>query len=91
MICCSFIVLATAWMWRAGAKLMLRLGTAVALAATAFTAAIMVAEHLDHYRGRALANERTILAEFIDQPICSNTADGIRRIASVVLPSTSQP
>lgn len=90
MICCSFFVLASAWMWRAGAKLFLRLGSAVALAATAFTGAILIAEHIDHYRSRALANDRSIVAEFIEQPICTNTADGVRRIAAVMIAQTER-
>ena len=90
MICCSFFVLASAWMWRAGAKLCLRLGSAVALAATAFTGAILIAEHIDHYRSRALANDRSIIAEIIDQPICTNTADGVRRIAAVMIAQTER-
>jgi hypothetical protein len=89
MICCSFIILASAWIWRAGAKLALRLGSAVALAATAFSGAILIAEHIDHYRSRALANDRSIFAEFIEQPICTNTADSVRRIAAVVIPQNA--
>jgi hypothetical protein len=30
----------------------------------------LVAEHASHYLSRAQANERTVLAEFIAQPIC---------------------
>ena len=90
MICCSFIVLASAWMWRAGAKLMLRLGSAVALAATAFTGAILIAEHIDHYRSRALANDRSIFAEITEQPICTNATDGVRRIAAVMIAQTER-
>ena len=90
MICCSFIVVASAWMWRAGTKLFLRLGSAVALAATAFAGAILIAEHIDHYRSRALANDRSIIAEIIEQPICTNTADGVRRIAAVMVAQTER-
>lgn len=90
MICCSFFVLASAWVWRAGAKLCLRLGSAVALAATAFTGAILIAEHIDHYRSRALANDRSIFAEIIEQPICTNTTDGVRRIAAVMIAQTER-
>ncbi|ARP99730.1 hypothetical protein [Pseudorhodoplanes sinuspersici] len=90
MICCSFFVLASAWIWRAGAQLALRLGSAVALAATAFSGAILIAEHIDHYRSRALANDRSIFAEIIEQPICTNTADSVRRIAAVMVPQNAQ-
>ena len=84
MICCSFLIVASVWIWRAGAKLFLQLGSAVALAATAFTAATIIAEHLDHYRSRALANDRSVVAEMIAQPICTNTASNVRRIAAVI-------
>ncbi len=47
-------------------------------------------EHLDHYRSRALANERTILAEIVEQPICTGTIDGTRRLAAVMTSQTER-
>ena len=78
MICCSLtaLIVATAWMWRAAMKTLLRLSSAVALAAIAFTAAVFVAEHVDHYRSRAQANERTIIAEIIRAPLCTTPSQG---------------
>jgi len=59
-------------------------------AATAFSGAVLIAEHIDHYRSRALANDRSIIAEFVDQPICTNTADSVRRIAAVMIPQNER-
>jgi hypothetical protein len=52
-----------------------------ARAATAFSAATIVlvagsalaAEHVSHYVARAHANDRTVLAEILAQPICSSS------------------
>jgi hypothetical protein len=34
----------------------------------------LAARHLGHYTDRARANERTLLAEFMAQPICSGSS-----------------
>jgi hypothetical protein len=37
-----------------------------------------------------LANDRSIIAEIIEQPICTTTTDGVRRIAGVMAAQTQR-
>ncbi len=89
MCCVALFAIATTWLLRSSIMLLARLGVAVVMAATAFSAAIFVAEHFDHYRGRALANDTTILAELVTQPICTTTPDPFQKVATVL--NTVQP
>ena len=74
---CPVALLADAvtWLIRAGILLMLRLTAAVALAATAFSAAVLVAENFDAVRG-TMAPGNTILLEVIDRPLVAD-ANGV--------------
>jgi hypothetical protein len=83
---CPVAVLADAIIWalRAGILLMIRLTSAVALAATAFSAAILIAENIDAVRGTPAAG-KTILSEVIERPLLPG-ADG----ASVRFAATLQ-
>ncbi len=55
---------AVTWLVRAGILLMIRLTSAVALAATAFSIAVLIAENADTIRGTA-GVENIILSEVI--------------------------
>jgi hypothetical protein len=46
----------------------------MALGLALMASAGLAARHLDHYADRAHANERTLLAEFMAQPICSGSS-----------------
>ena len=49
-----------------------RIAVAAAAALSSFLAgSVFVSVHLGHYMDRAQANERTLLAEFLAQPICT--------------------
>lgn len=89
MCCVALLAIATTWVLRSSMILLARLSVAVVMAATAFSAAIFVAEHLDHYRGRALANNTTILSELISQPICTTTIDPLQKVAAVINAQTA--
>jgi hypothetical protein len=91
MCCVALFAIATTWVFRAVVLLFARLGVAVVMAATAFSAAIFVAEHVDHYRDRALANNTTLLSELIHQPIGTTTPDPLQKIASALDPQTAHP
>ena len=91
MCCVALLAIATTWVVRSSMILFARLGLAVAMAATAFSAAIFVAEHLDHYRSRALANDTTILSELIGQPICTTANDPLQRLAAAITTQTAHP
>ena len=78
-MCCALtallIALITAWRTRFGALLdwRPRARTAATFAAVVITligGSALAAEHISHYVARARAHERTVLAEFIAQPIC---------------------
>jgi len=78
-MCCALtallIALATAWRTRLRTVLdwwpQVRTATTLGAATIVLVAgSALVAEHLSHYVARANANERTVLAEFIAQPIC---------------------
>jgi hypothetical protein len=62
---------------------------AVTLAATAVPAALAVlaAQHLGHYAARAEANDRSLLAEILAQPVCGGAAiaEGALAHASTVM------
>jgi hypothetical protein len=81
---CPVALLADAmtWLVRAGILLMIRLTSAVAIAATAFSVAVLLAENLDGIRGTAA--ETTILSEVIDRPVLLEaTRDGARATGPV--------
>jgi hypothetical protein len=83
MCCVALLAIATTWIFRSSVLLFARLGIAVVMAATAFSTAIFVAEHLDHYRTRSLATDSTILSEIVTQPVhVGETALTIAAVAS---------
>jgi len=75
MMCCGIgaVAIATAVVWRrprkpAGARTSWAATLAVAAASIALSA--LGAQHFGHYVGRARANERSLVAEIMAQPIC---------------------
>jgi hypothetical protein len=76
MLCCGIGVLAiaAAAFWRRRYSLF---GPVVAIAAAGAVA--VGAQHLGHYVERARANERSLLAEFAAQPICTGREPVIPR------------
>ncbi len=49
--------------------------TSFGAAAIALVAgSVLIVEHVSHYVARAQASERTVLAEFMHQPICGGGA-----------------
>ncbi|CAN7370353.1 hypothetical protein LJR231_002202 [Phyllobacterium sp. LjRoot231] len=78
-MCCALTALLIALItaWRTRFKTVLDWWPRVRTATTLGTATIVLiagsalaAEHVSHYVARAHANERTVLAEFMAQPIC---------------------
>jgi hypothetical protein len=69
------------WSFRAGIVLLMRLTTSVALAATAFSAIILVVEHGGAIR-EAVMPERTILSAVINRPAPPDT-DASLRVAGI--------
>ena len=71
---CPVALLADAmtWLTRAGILLLIRLSSAVVLAAAAFSIAILVAENVEGFRGTSAA-EPAILSEVIEQPLFAPT------------------
>jgi hypothetical protein len=78
-MCCVLTALLITFFtaWRARLKTMIECWPQVRIATTLVTATIVfvavsavAAEHASHYLSRAHANERTVLAEFMAQPIC---------------------
>jgi hypothetical protein len=84
MLMCPVAVLADVaiWTFRASILLMMRLTTAVALAATAFSAAILVAENVELIRG-TIPTQSAIPSAVIDRPLMADTSRGPTRIAAV--------
>jgi hypothetical protein len=84
MLMCPVAVLADVaiWTFRASILLMMRLTTAVALAATAFSAAILVAENVELIRG-TIPTQSAILSAVIDRSVMADTSRGPTRIAAV--------
>lgn len=84
MLMCPVALLADAvtWLLRAGTLLMIRMASALAIAATAYSGAILLAENFDAIRG-AIAAENTILSEVIDRPVLADTSGGSIRVAGV--------
>lgn len=76
MLCCGIGVMAIAATvmcrkrWRAAVPRASLAGTAAAMAAS-ITLSVLGAQHLGHYVERARANERSLLAEIMAQPICT--------------------
>ena len=79
---CPVALLADAvtWLFRAGLVLTIRLTSAVALAATAFSAAILVSETFDGGHG-AIASEETILSEVIDRTLYAEANGSTFKVA----------
>lgn len=80
MMCCGIgaVAIATAVMrrrpWKpAGARSSLAATLAVVAASIALLA--VGAQHFGHYVGRARANERSLVAEIMAQPICTGRSD----------------
>jgi hypothetical protein len=79
MLCCglaaaSVAVLAVARRQPAPGRSGFPGGLTLATAAlAALLGSALLAQHLGHYLGRAQANDRTLLAEIMAQPICSGT------------------
>jgi hypothetical protein len=73
MMCCSLgaFVMATMPMWRTWLKSTIGYAPTMTAAALAVVAWMFVAQHLTHYLDRAQANDRSLLAEVMAQPICS--------------------
>jgi hypothetical protein len=74
---------ALTWFVRAGILLAIRLTSAVALAATAFSAAVFVAETLNAIRG-TMAAEKSILSKVIDRPLVADANTALIRIAVTI-------
>jgi hypothetical protein len=81
-MCCALgallIALITAWRTRLGAVLDWRPRARTAATFGAATIVLvagsaLAAEHVSHYVARARANERSVLAEILAQPICSGS------------------
>jgi hypothetical protein len=73
MMCCSLgaFVMATMPMWRTWLKSTIGYAPAMTTAALAVIAWMFLAQHLTHYLDRAQANDRSLLAEIVAQPICT--------------------
>jgi hypothetical protein len=73
MLCCGIgaLAIAAAAFRRQGRSL---LGSVVVVA-MAIVALSVGTRHLGHHAERARANERSLLAEFAAQPICTGTAE----------------
>jgi uncharacterized membrane protein len=76
MLCCALGLLAL--MTGASARgLRALLGAwpvAIIAGGAATVLAILIPHHLEHYRQRALAHDRTMLAEIVAAPLCSGGA-----------------
>jgi hypothetical protein len=79
MFVCPVALFADALLWcaRAGIVLTVRMTTAVALAATAFSIAILIAENAEAIRG-VVGAQSAILSEVIAQPVLADTSAPIR-------------
>ena len=80
MICCGIgaVAIATAGMWRWPWKLTgarTSLAASLAVVAASITLLALGAQHFGHYVGRARANERSLVAEIMAQPICTGRPD----------------
>lgn len=73
MLCCALGLLAVLTGASArGLRAAIGAWPVAILASGAATAlAIVVPQHLDHYRQRALLHDRTMLAEIVAAPLCS--------------------
>jgi len=73
MLCCALGLLALLTGASArGLRALLGAWPVAILGGGAATAlAILVPQHLEHYRQRALAHDRTVLAEIVAAPLCS--------------------
>jgi uncharacterized membrane protein len=74
MLCCALGLLAV--LTGASARgLRVLLGAwpvAVVAGGAAAALAVLIPHHLEHYRQRALAHDRTVLAEIVAAPLCSD-------------------
>jgi hypothetical protein len=92
MMCCGIgaVAIATAMMGRrpcnrSGKQAGMRTSLAATLAAVAasITLSALGAQHFGHYLERARANERSLLAEIMAQPVCTGSpAVSLARAAS---------
>ena len=76
MLCCAlgFVALLTGASAR-GLRSLLGAWPAVVIAGGAATAlAILIPHHLEHYRERAQAHDRTMLAEIVAAPLCTGAS-----------------
>jgi hypothetical protein len=80
MICCGIGAVAVAaavtrrrWSKPAGART--SLAATLAVVAASITLLALGAQHFGHYVGRARANERSLVAEIMAQPICTGRPD----------------
>ncbi len=73
MLCCALGLLALLTGASArGLKALLGAWPALAVAATAAASlAVLLPLHLDHYRQRAQAHGRTVIAEIVAAPLCT--------------------
>jgi hypothetical protein len=81
MLCCGIGALAAvsaAWSGKRAARSQLL--SAVILAGVSLAFAAFATAHLGHYVTRAQANERTLLAEIMAQPVCTDAADTGRQV-----------
>ena len=80
---------AMTWLTRAGILLLIRLSSAVVLAAAAFSIAILVAENVEGFRGTTAA-EPAILSEVIEQPLFAGTNSDPIKLAIASSPARSE-
>jgi hypothetical protein len=73
MLCCALGLLALLTGASArGLRALLGAWPVAIVAGGAATAlAVLIPHHLEHYRQRALAHDRTVLAEIVAAPLCS--------------------
>jgi hypothetical protein len=73
MVCCTMggLAIAAALAARAKRATAVRFTPTLGLAVAGLLASALGAWHLGHYVERAQANERTLLAEILAQPVCA--------------------
>ena len=85
MCCVALFAIGLGWLLRSGVRLFARLSVAVVMAATAFSAAVVIAEHLAAHRGTT-QHETMILSEIVSQPAFPGETEGRYRLASSYAP-----
>lgn len=73
MLCCALGLLAllTGASARGLRALLGAWPVAIVAGGAAAALAVLVPQHLEHYRQRAVAHDRTVLAEIVAAPLCS--------------------